>query len=82
MSDLLPDMPDLRYAVLKELRRRRWSKYQLVQSLKGKRKDKTNVPQATIYQFLAGSSTINSADLGLIFQVLNLRVVTRDRKGE
>jgi hypothetical protein len=65
-------MPNLREAVQKELERRGWSAYRLVQELKGKRKDGRDVPPATIYEFLRGETTINSADLGLIFDALGL----------
>lgn len=74
MSDamLSRTMPDLRQAVLDELERRGWSHYQLVQSLKGKRAGGKDVPAATVYEFLRGESSINSNDLGLIFDALGL----------
>jgi hypothetical protein len=65
-------MPDLRQAVLTELSRRGWSHYRLVQALKGKRPKGRDVPAATVYEFLRGETTINSADLGLIFDALGL----------
>jgi len=65
-------MPNLREAVLDELSRRGWSNYRLVQALKGKRPGGKDVPAATVYEFLRGESAINSADLGLIFDVLGL----------
>jgi len=71
----MPDnalMPDLHKAVLKELERRKWSHYQLVQALKGKRADGKDVPAATVYEFLRGETTINSEYLGLIFDALGL----------
>jgi hypothetical protein len=67
-------MPDLREAVTKELERRGWSVYRLVQSLKGKRPDGKDVPPATIYEFCRGETAINSDDLGIIFEVLELSV--------
>lgn len=67
-------MPDLRKVVLDELEKRGWSHYQLVQAMKGKRAGGKDVPPATIYQFLRSDSDINSSDLGLIFDVLGLRV--------
>lgn len=67
-------MPNLRNAVLAELKRREWSNYQLVQALKGKRSGGKDVPAATIYQFLAGETDIRSADLGLICDALGLEL--------
>lgn len=67
-------MPNLRDAVQAELDRREWTAYRLVQELKGKRPGKKDVPAATIYEFLRGESAINSTDLGLIFDVLQLQV--------
>lgn len=69
---LVRTMPDLREAVLAELRRREWSSYRLVQELRGKRPAGKDVPPATVYEFLRGETTINSADLGLIFDALGL----------
>lgn len=70
-------MPDLRAAVVKELERRGWSTYQLVQALKGKRKGGKDVPPATVYEFLRGETTINSEYLGLIFDALGLEAKRR-----
>lgn len=70
-------MPDLRKAVLAELTRREWSKYRLVKELEGKRKDGTNVPAVTVYEFLRGETDINSRDLGLICDVLGLELKRR-----
>jgi hypothetical protein len=67
-------MPDLREAVLAEMARRDWTAYRLVQELKGKRPKGKDVPPATVYEFLRGETTLNSADLGLIFDALNLTV--------
>lgn len=65
-------MPDLREAIVAEMERRGWSTYRLVQALKGKRPKGKDVPAATVYEFLRGETTINSADLGLIFDALGL----------
>ena len=65
-------MPNLREAVAAEMDRRGWSAYRLVQELKGKRPGGKDVPPATVYEFLRGETEINSADLGLIFDVLKL----------
>lgn len=67
-------MPNLRKAVLAELKRRDWSNYQLVQALKGKRDGGKDVPPATVYQFLAGDTDIRTADLGLICDALDLEL--------
>jgi hypothetical protein len=71
---LIRTMPDLREVVLKELRRREWSHYRLVQALKGKRPGKKDVPPVTLYEFLRGETPINSNDLGLIFEALELEI--------
>lgn len=67
-------MPDFRAVVQAELDRREWSAYRLVQALKGKRKGKKDVPPATVYAFLRGETDLNSYDLGLMFDVLELDV--------
>jgi hypothetical protein len=67
-------MPDLRKAVLDELKRREWSHYDLVQALKGKGKKGKDVPPATVYEFLRGKTTLNSFYLGAMFDALNLTV--------
>ncbi len=71
-------MPDLRQAVLKELERRKWSRYKLVQLLKGKRADGTDVTQQSVYAFLRGQTSLNSDDLGLIADALEMQL---KRKG-
>jgi hypothetical protein len=76
--DILPaTMPDLRESVLAEMKRRKWSTYRLVKELKGKRDTGGDVPHMTVYQFLRGENPINSDDLGLIFDVLDLEVSPR-----
>jgi hypothetical protein len=72
-------MPNLRDAVLAELERRGWTSYKLVQELKGKRPGGKDVPPATVYEFLRGETTINSADLGLIFDAVGLEPKRRRR---
>lgn len=71
-NNLCSTMPDLRDAVLKELERRKWTHYRLVQELKGKRADGKDIPPGTVYQFLRGDTAINIRDLGIIFDVLGL----------
>lgn len=46
----------------------------LVQALKGKRADGADVPASNVYGFLRGETTINSGDLGLIFDALGLGI--------
>lgn len=70
-------MPDFRRAILKELQRREWSSYDLVQALKGKRPDGSDVPAATIYEFLRGATAINSNYLGLIADALGMELKRR-----
>jgi hypothetical protein len=70
-------MPDLRDVIVKELKRRKLTKYRLVQELKGKRPDGSDVPSVTVYEFLGGDTAINSDDLGLIFDVLDLELVKK-----
>lgn len=67
-------MPDIRKVVLSEMKRRKWSTYALVQALKGKRKDGRDVPSQTVYEYVRGETEINSADLGLILDALDLKV--------
>jgi hypothetical protein len=72
-------MPDLRKAVLAEMGRRGWSAYRLIQELKGRRPGGKDVPAPTIYEFLRGETSINSDDLGLIFDALGLEPKKRSR---
>jgi hypothetical protein len=81
--DILPTtMPDLRDAVRAEMKRREWTAYRLVKELKGKRDKGGDVPHMTVYQFLRGENPINSDDLGLIFDVLDLEVSPRTGKAK
>lgn len=73
-------MPDLRDAVRAEMKRRGWSTYRLIKELKGKRANGGDVPHMTVYQFVRGDGPINSDDLGLIFDVLELEVSPRTGK--
>lgn len=67
-------MPDIRKAVLAEMKRQKMSRYALIQLLKGKGDNGGNVPDATVYEFLRGASAINSNYLGLIFDALGLEM--------
>jgi hypothetical protein len=71
------NVPDLRAAVKKEMDRRGWTPYRLVKELRGKRSDGTNVPTTTVYEFVNEGTPINSRDLGLIFDVLDLKPVAK-----
>jgi hypothetical protein len=68
-------LPDIRAMIADALERKGWSKYHLVQELKGKRADGSDVPQATVYQFLSGANqSIKVSDLGLILDVLGIEM--------
>ena len=67
-------MPDLLAAVQKALKRKKWTRYDLVKALRDKRPGGKPVPPSVVYAFLRGESTINSADLGLIFDALGMSV--------
>ncbi len=71
---MIQTMPDLRKAVLSELTRQGKSKYWLVKELEGKRPKGANVTPMTVYNFLNGKNSLNSDDLGLIFDALGLEV--------
>lgn len=73
-------MPDIRSIVLRELARRGWSHYQLVQSLKGRRPGGKDVPAATVYDFLRGDSTLNSEYLGYILDSLGLSLSRKKKE--
>lgn len=75
-------MPDLREVVVNELERRGWSVYRLVQALKGRRRGGKDVPPVTVYEFCRGETAINSDDLGIIFDVLELEVSAPAEKPE
>ena len=61
------------------MKRQKMSTYALVQALKGHRAGGTDVPQATVYDFIRGTSAINSDDLGLICDVLGLDLAGRKK---
>jgi hypothetical protein len=67
-------MPDLRAAVLRRMKDRKVTTYKLIQLLKGKRDDGRDVPASTVYGFVRDGSPINSADLGLIMDVLDMHI--------
>lgn len=74
-------LPDIRAMIADALSRKGWSKYQLVQELRGKRADGSDVPQATVYQFLSGANqSIKVGDLGLILDALGIEM--RPPKGK
>lgn len=77
---MLPSMPNLRQAVLRELKRREWSRYRLVKELQGKRPNGENVPAVTVYEFLRGETPINSDDLGLMFDALGIETTNQTKR--
>jgi hypothetical protein len=77
---MLNRMPDLRAAVLREMKSRGMTTYALVKALKGKRPKGTDVPAPTVYEFVRGDTAINSDDLGLIMEVLGLDVTGRAKR--
>jgi hypothetical protein len=78
-STLNRTMPDLHSAVVAEMSRQKMSTYALVKALKGKRPNGEDVPSATVYEFIRGETSINSADLGLICDVLGMDLTGRKR---
>ena len=68
------NMPDIRKSVEKAMKKKGWTTYRLAQALKGKRPGGGTVPQVIVYDFLRGTTTINSGDLGLILDVLGLEI--------
>jgi hypothetical protein len=74
VATLRRTMPDLRAAVVRRMKERKMSTYALIKSLKGKRPGGKDVPASTVYEFVRGGSPINSADLGLIMDVLDMHV--------
>lgn len=78
-ATLIRTMVDFRKSVRTALKRRGWSVYRLVYALKGKRRDGKDVPPAPIYSFVRGSSTLNSDDLGLIFDALQIKLTLPPR---
>ena len=67
-------MMTIRQAILKELKRRGWSKYRLVKELKG------TVPEATVYEYLGEKSDIGSDKASIILQALGLRITHKVEK--
>jgi hypothetical protein len=68
-------MPDLRAAVRKELKRRKWTAYRLAKELAGK------VPQGTVYSFLRDENPtdMTSTYLGHVFDALDIKAVPEKR---
>ena len=65
----------IRKAILKELKKRKWSRYRLVQALEGK------MPPATTYQYLAGYRDLNSERASVILKALGFKL-TAPKKAE
>ena len=61
-------------AILNELKRRGWSRYRLVQSLRGK------MPSSTVYQYLSGYRDLNSRRVSLILDALDIKLTPPKRR--
>ncbi len=64
----------IRQTILKELRRRGWSRYRLVKELDGA------IPMSTIYDYLGGETDLGSDRVSKILQALGLRITSDKRK--
>jgi hypothetical protein len=60
---------DIRKIVIERLKAKGWSKYKLAEV-----ELKSLVPKATTYDFLRGTSTINSDHLQIILDALDLKL--------
>ena len=58
----------IRKAILRELERRKWSRYRLVQALAGK------MPASTIYQYISGFRDLNTQRASLILKALGFKL--------
>jgi hypothetical protein len=59
---------NIREAILKEIKKRGWSRYRLVKELKGA------IPANTLYDYLRGDTDIGSDRASIILQALGLRI--------
>ncbi len=64
----------VRETILKELKRRSWSRYRLVKELDG------TIPMSTIYDYLSGETDLGSDRVSIILQALGLRITHYKRK--
>jgi len=63
------DMSEIREAILKEVRRRKMTIYQVAELVKGK------VSQRTVYTFLRGEKDAKSETISIIMKALGLKIV-------
>ncbi len=61
----------IRQTILKELKRRAWSRYRLVKELDGA------IPMSTIYDYLSGETDLGSDRVSTILKVLELTITTK-----
>jgi hypothetical protein len=64
---MMGDMPDVRARILARLNKLKWSHYRLAKAVKPH-----GIGAQTVYDFLAGRSTINSDYLGHLMDALGL----------
>ncbi|MHC4165591.1 MAG: hypothetical protein ACYSWQ_01385 [Planctomycetota bacterium] len=64
----------IRQIILKDLKRRGWSRYRLVKELDGA------IPMSTIYDYLGGETDLGSDRVSIILQALGLRITSDKRK--
>jgi ribosome-binding protein aMBF1 (putative translation factor) len=64
---ILPDVPDVRARILARLEKLKWSNYKLAKAV-----EPQGIRPQTVYDFLAGRSTINSDYLGHLLDALGL----------
>jgi hypothetical protein len=60
--------------ILNELETRSWSRYRLVQEIKGK------IPERTVYAYLSGDCDITSDKVSIILEALELEIRPRIRR--
>lgn len=58
----------IRKAIMAELKRRRWSHYQLVKELAGQ------IPARTVYAYLSGERDLASERASMILKTLGLKI--------
>ena len=74
MCNIMTHMDMIKKAILKEMKRRRWTCYRLSQELKGK------LPQRTVYAYLSDKEdSVNKRDISverasIILKVLGLKI--------
>jgi hypothetical protein len=64
----------IRQTILKDLKRRGWSRYRLVKELDGA------IPMSTIYDYLGGETDLGSDRVSIILQALGLRITSDKHK--